>query len=732
MKRKTPTRSQSTQAKNRPSRHKKRVLLIQAVGIGTLCLVGWRILDIQTTLGPSLLKAAAKIQDVHKTILAPRGSILDDTGHPVAYDVPAYVMDIKVSNFRNREALAQNLSAAMKLPVSSIAGLVDENDKWIQWPRPVLATVKEALQKDYQNTPHINDFTFTTTEERVYPFGRFAAATIGYVGPNGQGVMGVESSYNKVLEGTPGILTYKQDASGFPLPGTMKTIQAAKPGDSVELTINPTIQGFVDEEMNKLDNQVHPAHAALIVMDPYNGAILAMSSRPNFNPNHYWTAPPAALDQNWAVSASFEPGSTFKLVVLSAALAVHAINLNQKYMSGQITIDGRTIHDWNYWGWGRITYRKALEYSSNVGFARIAMATGWHNLMHYLRLFGMTKPTGIDLPDEATSILFPKSDEHAKQGELELATTGFGQGIAVTPLQLVDSTSAIANGGTLYRPYVVKAILSPDGKVIQRIRPHIRRAHFISPSILKTIRQTMVLDVSQGIDNAAYIKGYDVAGKTGTAQVVNPKTGKFYSSRFLTSFIGFAPEWDPKVVVYCYVDWPKLPVNDTWGSTTATPIARAVLKDIMEYYHIAPHGSVAKKEEAALMKPPTPTSYVESLPSLVGDSLSTLDYWAKSTGANVIQNGTGQTVVRQWPAPGDSLSTNMPVYVWMSQPAKTVKMPNLKGLTMGQVLSLLEAYQLTPALHGSGFVATQSVPAGSVVHSGETVSVTLKPPLQEP
>ncbi|MDP9727706.1 penicillin-binding transpeptidase domain-containing protein [Alicyclobacillus tolerans] len=709
--------------KKHSSRHKKRMLALQVGGLAALGLVILRIANIQHAMGHELLTAAAKVQDVSKVELAPRGEILDSAGQPIAYDVPAYMMDIKISDFSNKKALAQNLSKILNLPYSQIYPLIAQKYDWIQWNQPILATAKDAIEKLYGNGKHATDFSFTATEKRFYPFGSFAAATVGYVGPNGQGVMGIEAEENKLLEGTPGKIVYKQDALGFPLPGTVHTLVAPKPGDSVELTINPVIQGFVDHVMKNLNAKLHPEHATMIVMDPWNGQILAMSNQPDFNPNHYWTATSNALDQNWGVSAAFEPGSTFKLFVLTAALATHSINLNQTYMSGKITIDGRTIHDWNYWGWGRISFLKALEYSSNVGFAKIAMRVGWSNLMHYLRLFGLTQPTGIDLPDEGDSILFPPSQE----GKIELATTGFGQGIAVTPIQLVDGVSAIANGGTLYRPYVVQKIISPQGKVIKTIEPHVVRRDIAPASVLATVRHGMILDVSQGIDNAAYIKGYEIAGKTGTAQVVNPKTGKFYSSRFITSFVGFAPGWAPKVVIYCAVDWPKLPVNDTWGSTTATPAVRQVMKDLMNYYGIAPR-TATSAQTSMLTHPAQKTVYIQNLPSLIGDSVQEAQKVAHGLAGSLVVNGNGSTILRQWPLAGSSVQASQPIYVWTSTGRTQEKMPSIRGLTLTPLLQLLHDFGLHPIISGSGFVVGSSIAAGQPVYPGEQVHVSLQAP----
>ncbi|WP_304459799.1 peptidoglycan D,D-transpeptidase FtsI family protein, partial [Alicyclobacillus sendaiensis] len=441
-----------------------------------------------------------------------------------------------------------------------------------QLPTPVEAIVKSKLQAafaahawapDDTRTAWTNCVTFTPTELRVYPYGDFASNAIGYV-VKGVGESGVELEMNAYLSGQNGLISYKQDPTGIPIPGSVKVIRAAKPGDSVQLTLDDTIQGYVEDQMDALVQKYHPQHAAIVVSDPQTGAILAMSSWPNFNPNEYWKASLEALSSNWAVSSAFEPGSTFKPFVLAAALATHSINLYDTFQSGQITIDGQTIHDWNYVGFGVLTYQQALEESSNVGFARIAMALGWPNLDKYLQLFGFTQPTGIDLPNEATSILFPPSE----QGQLELATAGFGQGIAVTPMQQIMAMDAIANGGRLMRPYIISKVISPSGKVIQENRPTVIRQGFLPENVIQEVRDTMVLDVSDpkhGIDTGAAIPGYEVAGKTGTAQIVNPATGTYYQSKFETSFIGFVPAQDPKVVVYVTVYDPQVAPDEAWG-----------------------------------------------------------------------------------------------------------------------------------------------------------------------
>ena len=652
-------------------------------------------------------------------VLAPRGAILDNAGNKLAYDVPAFYMDVKVSTFsKNEKKLADILSKPLGISPSEVLKTIPSGYKWIQWPKPVLEPIKGQVTSAMKAASQLDAVTFTPTEVRFYPCGSFAANAIGFTGQSGVGEAGLEAEYNKYLSGKNGAVTYTQDALGFPIPTSIHETAPAQPGDSIETTIDPVIQGFVENEMNKLDTKYKPAHAAIIVTNPKTGAILAMSSRPTYNPNNYDTASAEALNSNWALSA-FEPGSTFKPIVLAAALAVKAITLNQTVMSGHINVDGTNIHDWNYVGWGLITFQKALEMSSNVGFATIAERLGWSNLLHYLHDFGLLQKTGVDLPGESSSIIFPPSE----RGPVQLATSGFGQGIAVTPLQQLTAIGAIANGGNLLKPYLTKAILSPDGKVMKTFQPTIVRSNFLPQNVISEVNQSLVLDVTKGIDSTAAIKGYDVAGKTGTAQVANPITGQYYNNRFIVSFIGYAPAENPVVEVYVTVDWPKAPAANTWGSTISTPIARNIMQDCLEYYHVPPNKNAVSLPQATQGTKWTLTRYVK-VPSLIGDTTKTAISALDKLGLKVDVAGLGGAVSQQWPSAGIKVSVGTRVYPLMSvRKLSTISMPNLTGMSMREAGNLLSALGLKINPIGSGYAVRQSVTPGKSVSTGTTIIV---------
>ncbi|GEO25076.1 stage V sporulation protein D [Alicyclobacillus acidoterrestris] len=725
-------KSNRNQPKRKSSRNKKRMWALQGSLVLALSVVLWRVYDVQKVYGKQLKGDEAKAVDANTTLLAQRGSILDAQGNSLAFDVSASYVDIETTDLKKYlPDAASILAPILGSSVDDVTKLLSTDAAWVRLPQPVLASTKSKLRAAFAKhawapndkaTNWSGEITFTPTEERKYPFKDFAANTLGYV-QGGTGEAGVEYEYNQELAGQNGSLSYQRDSEGFPLPGSVHVTKQAKPGDSVQLTLDENIQGFVENVMDQIVQKYRPENAAIIVTNPNTGAILAMSSRPTYDPNEYWKTPDA-LSQNWAVTSTFEPGSTFKPFVLAAALATGSVSLYQTYESGQTTIDGTTIHDWNLSGWGTLTYQQALEESSNVGFAKIAEALGWNNMNKYLNLFGFTQPTGVDLPNEGRSLLFSASN----QGPVQLATSGFGQGIAVTPLQQMAAMGVIANGGKLMKPYVASKIISPDGKTIKQFEPTVVRQNFIPQSVLDEVKQTMVLDVSDpkhGIDAAAKIAGYEVAGKTGTAQVADPKTGQYYSDRFITSFIGFAPANDPKVEVYVTVDYPKTPEALTWGSSIAAPYARTIIKDCLQYYHVPPTGDVQSASEV------TPSgagkvSYVET-PSIVGLSEQSAQAKLKSLGLTAMFAGESGTVTKQWPAAGVQVAKGSKMYGLLStNTGNKVTVPNLIGLSLRDATNLLAALSLNIKPTGSGFVSSQSIPAGSQIATGTIVPVTLK------
>ncbi len=700
---------------------------MQALVVIALGAVAVRIHYVQTAYGPKLLHQEAKVQNASEVLLAPRGAILDRHGNRLVYDVPAFMLDIKTDSFHDIPQLAAKLSPILGKPADKIENLLGRGQRhWVRWPDPVFETDKQKILAAV-GKEHISDVTFTPTEQRVYPYGQFAANTLGYVTHDGVGVAGLEAEYNDILSGKNGKISYTRDNWGFPLQTTMHVDEPAEPGKDVQLTIDQTIQGIVETKMDELVNKYHPEHAAIVVTDPNTGEILAMASRPTFNPNQYWEASPAALSSNWAVNEAFEPGSTFKALTLVAGLATRVISLDDTFESGNMTVQGHSISDWNRVGWGRITFRQALEESSNVGFATVALKLHWDNLLKYMKAFGFLDKTGIDLPAEANSIVFPPES----RGQVQLATSGFGQGIAVTPIQLVQAYGAIANGGKLIRPHLVKAVVDPDtGKVIKSFNPVVVNPQVAPKDVLAQVNDTLVRDVSVGIDDKGKIPGYDVAGKTGTANIVNPQTSAYYADRFNVSFIGYAPAEDPKFEVYVTLNWPKTEVWNQWGSTIATPAARDILQQCLQYAHIPPKTSSGATNKGSVhnasVKPTT--RYVQT-PNLTGDDVAAAKATLAQLGLTADVVGQGRTVKSQWPQAGVEVAKGSRMYLWApGNNSEAATMPNLIGTSMREAGNILAALGVNMQPKGYGFAVSQSILPGQPVHSGQTVVVEFAPP----
>ncbi|RIV28209.1 PASTA domain-containing protein [Alicyclobacillaceae bacterium I2511] len=707
----------------RQSRHRGRIILLQGVVVLVLLGVIVRIRYIQSVFGPMLESDAAKVQQVTQNVLAPRGEILDRNGHPLAYDVPAYMFDIRTGSFSNIVSLSGHLAPILQSSESQVLAVLRRSNHWVQWPMPILATQKDKIVQ-LAGTTHAQDITFTPTEERIYPDGNLASNTIGYVDHGSVGQAGLEEQYNTQLAGHNGKITYTQDVWGFPIQDTLHTLVAAQPGLNVQTTLDRTIQGFVENQMNQLAQKYQPVHAAIIVTNPQTGAVLGMSSYPNFNPNQYWLASETALSTNWAVNARFEPGSTFKVLTLAAALASQKISLSQTFDSSKFQIDGQTILNWNYVGWGQISFRRAMEYSSNVGFAIMAEKLGWPTLLHYMNIFGFLQPTGIGLPGEANSLIFPPS----LQGPVQLATSGFGQGIAVTPLQQMQATAAIANGGKLIQPRIVRALINPTtGKVVESFPPKIINPQVVPPEVASEVSNTMALDVSKGIDTAGAVPGYTVAGKTGTAQVVNPQTGQYYAHRYIVSFIGYAPVQNPQFEVYVTVYWPKTAAGQQWGSTVSAPAASNILRECLEYAHIPPDQTSVSSTQSTSR--PAGVKYVDT-PSLRGLSVAQVKGSLKQLGLTGVDIAQAQgTVQRQWPSPGVQVPVGSKMFFWApGGSGKSLLMPNLTGVAMRDVANMLATLGLQFSGSGEGYATSQSIPAGQQVRPGMLVKVQFKAP----
>ena len=514
----------------------------------------------------------------------------------------------------------------------------------------------EGRQLDYETAEKIDalkiDGVYLVKEsKRYYPYGDLLSHVLGYVGIDNQGLSGLELYYDDYLTGEDGSIKYFSDGKGHKLE-LAEIYESPTSGITLELTVDIELQQAVENELDNAIAKYDADSAIAIAMDPDTGEVLAMASRPNFDSNDYQNYSTEVINRNLPIWMTFEPGSTFKIITLSAALEEGIINLfEDRYTdTGAITVDGATLHCWKHGGHGDQSYLEVVENSCNPGFVNLGLKLGKDTLMEYINNYGFGTKTGIDLNGEGSGILFDVS----AMGNVELATTAFGQGISVTPIQQVRAVSAVVNGGTLYTPYIVKNFLeSETDTIVKSVEPTAVK-EVISPETSKIVRYALESVVAKGSGHNAYIENYRIGGKTGTAQTV--ENGVYSDSKYILSFIGFMPADDPEIVVYVAVQNAK---NVTqYGGTVAAPIARNIFLSAIDILDIKPDTEGIPKEYTWL-----DTKYV-IIPDVTGSSLE--EATAALKGFNIEYSGNGNTVVYQSPTGGSYVKEGGTVVLMLS------------------------------------------------------------------
>ena len=482
---------------------------------------------------------------------------------------------------------------------------------------------------------HFDGVYLLKESKRYYPHNEMLSHVLGYVGIDNQGLSGLELEYDDILTGEYGSIQYFSDAKGNNLERNSVYVEP-EDGLDIYLTVDYGIQSSIERELDNVVLRYNPDGAWAIAMDPNTGEILGMSSRPNFNPNNYKNYDTETINRNMAIWASYEPGSTFKILTLSAAVNEGKVDLIKDtfYDGGSVNVDGARIKCWKHGGHGSQTFLEVVQNSCNPGFVELGNRLGKETLFDYINKFGYGKKTGIDLNGEATGILFSLD----KVGPVELATTAFGQGVSVTALQQVVAVSAAINGGTLYKPYIVKRVAyHENGQIIKEVKPTIVRDNIVTKDTSEKVRMTLESVVSLGTGRNAYIDGYRVGGKTGTAQKVN--NGIYMQGNYIVSFIGFLPANDPKIVVYLAIDNPKGVTQ--YGGTVSAPIVKNIMEDAITSLNIEKQdGGTEKKYQWYDKK-------YYNVPNVVGKSKKEATSMLKSF--SVEYSGSGDVVVSQSP-----------------------------------------------------------------------------------
>ena len=565
-------------------------------------------------------------------ITADRGQILDRNGKVLATNITTTTLVLIPNQIKNKEEVSTKIAEILGVDYNAIYEHASKRSS-IERVHP------EGRQLSYDVAKKISDLNYDGVyllkeSKRYYPYNEVLSHTLGFVGIDNQGLSGIELEYNDYLTGTDGAIKYFSDGKGNKLE-LSEVYEEPISGMDIALTIDIDIQLAIENELNNVVAKYNPDQALILAMDPNSGEILGMSSRPTFDSNNYKTATQEVINRNLPIWMTYEPGSTFKIITLAASLEEKTINIfNDHYHDGgSIHVDGARIKCWKAGGHGSQTFLQVVENSCNPGFVVMGQKLGKETLFKYINDFGFGKKTGIDLNGESSGIMFKES----QVGPVELATTSFGQGISVTPIQQVTGVSAAINGGTLYKPYIVKRILEPETKttIVENTKQEVRKV--ISEETSSLVRHTLESVVANGTGHNAYIENYRVGGKTGTAQKVD--NGKYMVGNYIVSFIGFMPADNPKIVVYVAIDNPKGITQ--YGGTVSAPIAKNILKEAAGILNIEPTTEGMPKEYTWM------DIKYNKLPSVEGMTLKD----AKKTlkGYKIEITGSGDKVIYQEP-----------------------------------------------------------------------------------
>lgn len=628
----------------------KRIKIVLVVIMFVFLLIVLKVFYVEVIQYKKLNTLASGVWSRNLPIEADRGRIYTIDGEIVAGNLTTTSLVFIPNQIKNKDIVASKISEILGVDKSKIEEHL--------YKKSMMERVHpEGRRLSYEVADKIEALNFDGVyllkeSKRYYPNNEMLSHVLGYVGIDNQGLSGLELEYDDVLTGEAGSIQYFSDAKGNNLNRSSVYVE---PDDGLDiyLTVNYDIQSSIERELDNIVLKYNPEGAWAIAMDPNSGQILGMSSRPNFNPNSYQEYDTETINRNMAIWASYEPGSTFKILTISAAINEGKVDLLKDtfYDGGSVNVDGARIKCWKKGGHGAQTFLEVVQNSCNPGFVELGNRLGKETLFSYIRDFGYGKKTGIDLNGEATGILFDLS----KVGPVELATTAFGQGVSVTAIQQVAAVSAAINGGTLYKPYIVKRVVEKEtGQIIKDIDKTVVRDNIVSSDTSEKVRMALESVVSLGTGRNAYIDGYRVGGKTGTAQKVN--NGIYMTGNYIVSFIGFMPANDPKIVVYLAIDNPKGVTQ--YGGTVSAPIVKNILSDA-----IVPLG-IEKQSGGTEKKYQWYDKKYYNVEDVVG--LTKKEAASKLKNFSIEYSGSGDNVINQSPAAGSRIAEGEKVRLYLN------------------------------------------------------------------
>ena len=733
---------------NQKLRHRTMILLaiILVIGFGAATC---RLAFLQVVKGESLSQKAVE-QQLHDTeISAKRGTIYDRTGKVLAQSASVWRVVMAPANFKTdeqREYVAKNLSKILDLDYDEVLKETKENSYYVSVKRKIetkernkILKLQDTLSEKYQLE---NVIQLLDDYKRYYPYNELASSVIGFTGEDDQGLEGLEYQYNKYLSGTSGRLISARNSQGVDMPFAYEQSVDAKDGNNLVLTIDETVQAVVEKYMqqNIITNKVYNRGCA-IMMDVTNGEIIAMATVGGYDLNEPYTiadetkqkeikaitdekkknkAYNEALAEQWrnkAISDTYYPGSVFKIITSAMALEEGVVNADTSTFNctGSMLVGDRLIHcdDWN--GHGTQTFEQAIINSCNPAFMQIGAKVGAAKFWEYYQAFGYSELTGIDLPGESDDQFFPGS-----MGVVDLAVASFGQGFSITPIQMITAVSAVANGGNLVQPHVVKQIQDSNGNVVQNYDTKIKRK-VVSSSVSKTLNTILQHNSEQRGVKCGYVAGYRVAGKTGTSEKLVDSNGDGVED-YIASFLGYAPADNPKYAMLMFFDTPT--GDNYYGSVVAAPVFSQIMEEVLPYLEVETEYTDSERED---------------LDAIAGQyvGLSTEDAQQKVSdeGLTPVVKGSGSKVIAQMPESNSTVPKGGTVvlYTDKSSAKETVEVPNLLDMSLSDVNSVASQYGLnvsvkgTSSTSGDGISTKQSIAEGTKVSEGTVITVTFLP-----
>lgn len=611
-----------------------------------------RLFYVQVIQHDELTELAKINWDREIPFASERGEILDRNGEVLVTNKLAPTLYFMPAQNDNIEQAAKQIASVLKIDEQKLFEKMNSTAYLVKLaPEAKNITYEQAVQIQGLK---IDGLYSGVDYVRHYPYGDLLSRFIGFTGYDTQGLAGIEYQYNEFLTSRAAAIRLFTDAKGNSLPHVDDEWREGDQGATVELTIDLEVQQVVERELSQAMEKYDADQALAIAMNVNTGEILALSSYPTYDPANFEEVDSTIYNRNLPVWMTYEPGSTFKIITLSAALEEGVVDLEKDrfYDQGYTLVEGARLRCWKRSGHGSETFLQVVENSCNPGFIELGQRVGSTKLLEYIKNFGFGEPTGSNIAGEASGILF--SEEAF--GPVEHATTSFGQGISVTPIQQVQAVAAAVNGGKLYTPYVVSKVYdSETGKTITENKPQLKRT-VISEETSKEVRHALESVVANGSGRQAYRDGLRIGGKTGTAQKV--ENGRYKQGDYIVSFIGFAPANDPEVVVYVAIDHPKSSV--VFGSTIAAPIVGQIIEDI------APKVGIEVNREGQLEKQYRwGDPITDRVPNLVGyekSEVMKLQYPYK-----IQWHGEGDVVTAQLPEPDNIIQQDGTIHLYLDK-----------------------------------------------------------------